>query len=104
MLTQAHITQASKGLPAPEGLTSEERTQYILLYAIYLGYRNREHDKETGGKLKGFVLDYARLPHKERHMLVQYCFFLLCGGDMQSVNYSRELSHTLEELKTGVSD
>lgn len=90
------------GKPVPDGLTGSDRTQYIMLRAIYQAYKAGVIELEEAENIKHFVAEYPKLSVREKMSLLQYCFTLLCdsagGGDMVAVADSKEVARVYHRL------
>ena len=73
-MTEKDIRAAYQQKPIPDGAP---RVPYILLRCMYHGYRAGNISRDEGEGIKAAVLDYNRLPAKERLSLLRYALALL---------------------------
>ena len=79
MLTDHQIKAAYRGDAIPASLTGLDRVQFICLRRVYAGYKTGEIGREEAEKMKGYIMRYEALPHKEKESVLNYCFALLCA-------------------------
>ncbi len=84
---------AYRGAAVPDGMTENERFQFVAARRVYAGFRSGEIDRTEAEPMIAFTRDYSHLQIREKRSLLQYIFALLCAdagnGDSEALTLSK---------------
>lgn len=94
------LNLAWNGSPPPNDIAASECIPFIMVRAIYHGFRNGTISRSEGELMKGYVLRYYDLSDSERSSVLQYVIANLSEqGDTRSIVDMETLRKELEGIR-----